>query len=63
MLRKFKRRKKFEDIKSERVIVHVSQNEKKEFERRAAELGLPVATYIRQKCIYDVSNRLVKDYR
>lgn len=45
-------RKKEEDLRAERVVVHVTQNEKELIKELAKENGMDVSSFIRCLCLY-----------
>lgn len=45
-------RKKEEDLRSERVVVHVTQNEKELIKELAKENGMDTSSFIRCLCLY-----------
>jgi len=53
-----KSRKKEEDLRGKRIVVHVTQKEKDMVEAIADRRGMEVSTYIRTICIYDQWNKM-----
>jgi len=51
-------RKKEEDLKSKRVVVHVTQKEKDIVQAIARRKGMDVSTYLRTICIYEQWDRM-----
>lgn len=51
-------RKKEEDLRVEKVVVHVTLKEKGLIEAMAKRRGMDVAPYVREICIYDKWNQM-----
>lgn len=45
-------RKKEEDLRAERVVVHVTKNEKELIKELAKENGMDISSFIRCLCLY-----------
>ena len=51
-------RKREEDLKIDKIVVHVTLKEKKLIEAMAEKRGMEVAPYVRAICIYDKWNQM-----
>ena len=58
-------RKREEDLRVERVVAHVTPDEKEKIVQAARECGMDTSTYIRTICIYKqfekLCNKVVKE--
>ena len=58
-------RKREEDLRVERVVAHVTSDEKEKIVQAAREYGMDTSTYIRTICIYKqfdkLCNKVVKE--
>ena len=54
-------RKSEEELKTERVVVHVTELEKEKIKMLAARHGMDVSTFIRITCIYRRFNNFFKE--
>lgn len=53
-------RKKEEELKSQRVVIHVTEKEKNKIKEMASDMGMDISTFIRTKCIYNQLNNFIK---
>ena len=54
-------RKDEKDLRIERVVVHVTENEKLMLRELAAKKGMDVSTFIRTYCIYNKVSNFIKE--
>lgn len=51
-MREFRGRKAEEDLRTERVVAHVTEAEKRKIVQAAKNCGMDISTFIRTVCIY-----------
>lgn len=58
---KIKGRKEETDYRSERVVVHVTEKEKKKLKEISKKYGMDPSSFIRARCIYNKFNSIFGD--
>ena len=61
-MRKFRGRKNEEDLRVERVVAHVTPEEKRKIVQAAKSYGMDTSTFIRTICIYKKFEELTNNF-